>query len=647
MTARPAGTERHLRALIVEDDTDDCFFLRRELERSGFEVTWLQVETAPTMRAALEEHTWDVVLSDFRLPAFSAPEALATLKATGKDIPFIIVSGTIGEETAVDALKAGAHDFLVKGRLSRLAPAIERELRDVATRRERAEAEVRLRESEARFRRIIETSQEGIWTLDARAHTTFVNRQMGDMLGMTRDEMAARPIMSFLVDADRAPLAAMLERLSGGKPERHELRFRRDDGSEFWASLSTSPIIGDDGELMGALVMVTDITEQRKIQAQLLVADRMVSVGILAAGVAHEINNPLTAVMANLDLAHALIAAPGELDAEARGELVSELGDAREAANRVREIVRDLKMFSRAPQNEDSREAVDLDRVLESCLRMAHNEIRHRARVVRGGEHVPPVLANEARLGQVFLNLLVNAAQAMDEGHAGHNEIRISTHLAADGQVVTEIVDTGVGMSQETLEQLFTPFFTTKPIGVGTGLGLAICHRLVTGMGGSISVESESGRGTTFRVALPAAEPLVSSPVAQPAIEAAVLRRGSVLVVDDEPMITYAVRHMLKQQHDIVTVNEASAALELVRHGQRFDVILSDLMMPQMTGMELHAELVKIAPDQAARMVFLTGGAFTPRAREFLERIPNLRIEKPFDTPNLRALVNGCLTSPP
>jgi CheY-like chemotaxis protein/anti-sigma regulatory factor (Ser/Thr protein kinase) len=271
---------------------------------------------------------------------------------------------------------------------------------------------------------------------------------------------------------------------------------------------------------------------------------------------------------------------------------------------------------------------------------MAWNELRHRVRLVKTYGKVAPVEASESRLGQVFLNLVVNAAQAIPEGRIDANEIRISTRTGDDGRVIVEIADTGPGIPPNVLKQLFTPFFTTKPVGVGTGLGLSICERIVTGFGGTIEVESELGKGTVFRVALLAARSTETQEAPEPTRSSSATRRGRILVVDDEPAIAKAVQRTLSREHEVVVLESAVTALERIRAGERFDVILCDLMMPRMTGMDLHAALLQDEPSQSAAMIFLTGGAFTPHARKFLDEAPNLRMEKPFETMHLRAMVN-------
>jgi PAS domain S-box-containing protein len=398
--------------------------------------------------------------------------------------------------------------------------------------------------------------------------------------------------------------------------------------------------VTQDGEIVGVVIVVRDITDQRSAEAQLVASERMACVGTLAAGVAHEINNPLAAVIANLDMAALDIKQLSD-SVKIPADLEDEISDARGAADRVRSIVRDLKIFSRAEN--DKRVSVDVERVLESSLRMASNEIRHRARVVTEYGRIPSVEANETRLGQVFLNLVLNAAQAIPEGDVANNLIRITTSCDASNRVLITISDSGPGIPLDVQKRLFTPFFTTKPVGAGTGLGLSICERIVTALGGEIGFESQIGKGTSFRICLPAArqdrpqapEPVVTVPHAA--------RRGRVLVVDDEIYIGAVVQRILIAEHDVVVVDSAARALEVLRDDDFFDVILCDLMMPQITGMELHAELLRRDPGQAERMVFVTGGAFTPWARQFLDSVSNPRIEKPFGRQGLRAMVNGLI----
>jgi two-component system cell cycle sensor histidine kinase/response regulator CckA len=510
-------------------------------------------------------------------------------------------------------------------------------------------AEDALRRSEARYRQIVETTSDGIIASDEAARIVFVNRRFAEMLGYEAPEMVGSELRTFMhgTGAEESSARTRASRAEA-KRSRDGMCLHR-SGTQVAVEITECPVMDAKGQ---HVTVVRDVTESRKLQAQLMASDRMASMGTMAAGVAHEINNPLAALMGNLDciaesLADLTSGDEHEHSAEQRKawvleELKSPLDDARSAAERVRFIVRDLKMLTRSP-SEDSASKVDIEALMESSLRMASNEIRHRARLVKNYGRVPLVRANEARLGQVFMNLIVNAAQAMEEGNAQDNELSVRT-TDNGTSVVIEVRDTGSGIAPENIHRVFDAFYTTKAVGIGTGLGLAICHRIVTDMAGELTVESTMGVGTSFRVSIPIAAddaPAVGATVPPPPASL----RGQVLVVDDEDMVLRAMKRILSREHDVVVASSAKLALALCAQGESFDVILCDLMMPAMTGMELHHELTCIAPDQAKRMIFLTGGAFTDRAREFLLDANREHIEKPFDAANLRAVVQDRLRS--
>ena len=386
-------------------------------------------------------------------------------------------------------------------------------------------------------------------------------------------------------------------------------------------------------------LVIRDDRQLRQAQAQLQMTDRMAAVGTVAAGVAHEINNPLAYVMSNLDyVVEELVesAEDGELDSERREEIMRALKAAQRGADRVRQIVGDLKTFSRVDR--DTVRRLDLHKLVDSSVAMLKNELRHHAHLVKEYGEIPAVEANEARLGQVFLNLIQNAAQAIPEGHADRNQIRLITTTLASGEACVEIRDSGCGIPPENLHRIFDAFFTTKPIGVGTGLGLSICHQIVTSLGGRIEVESQVGVGSVFRVVLPAARrdredgasPVPRAPVAS--------RRFRILVLDDEVEVGEAVRRILGKEHEVDLATRGSVALELIAQ-RSYDLVLCDLLMPEMTGMEFYERVAEQRPELLGRIVVMTGGAFSPGARSFLDRIANVRIEKPFDNRMLRELV--------
>ena len=372
----------------------------------------------------------------------------------------------------------------------------------------------------------------------------------------------------------------------------------------------------------------------------MVVADRMASIGVLAAGVAHEINNPLAYVHANL------VIAEQELARAARAPGLSEaIAAAREGTDRVRGIVRDLKTLARG--DEEHLEAVELRAVVESAVTIARRSIEPRARLTLALAEVPAVRGNRARLGQVVLNLLLNAAEAIAEGRRETNEIAVSTAVASDDYVVLTVRDTGSGIEPGDLRRIFDPFFTTKGPGLGTGLGLSICHRIVTSLGGRMEVESTPGAGTTFRMLLRAAAPEATIPSPSPVRPAEREgKRARVLVVDDEPQLLSVLAIVLSEHHEVVTLSDAKAALELLLHDDSFDVVICDLMMAPMTGIELHDALRAERPGRERRMVFMTGGAFTEHASAFLARTPQRRLDKPFDMKRLLETVREQLDSP-
>jgi PAS domain S-box-containing protein len=502
---------------------------------------------------------------------------------------------------------------------------------------ERKQAEQSLRASERRFRALIESTSDGIFLLAADGDILYCSPSGAQMLRHAPGE-AHGTLQSRLRPENSALLQRTLDEAARkpGEPVLAQARIRRRDGTTAVLDGVFTNLL-EDPAVRGIVVNVRDVSDRKQMEAKLMMADRMVSVGTLAAGVAHEINNPLAYVLANLTFLDSAL--PSLLKSQ-NPEVIEALREALEGAGRVRSIVRDLKTFSRADEINDG--PVDLHRVLDATANMASNEIRYRARLVKDyAPELRSVPGNESRLGQVFLNLIINAAQAIPEGAADRNEIRLITRLAGD-RVIVEVRDTGPGISPDVRGRLFDPFFTTKPIGVGTGLGLFICQNIVRSLGGEISVESEPGQGAVFRVSLPLAlekrEPPPAKPPPKDSPPKDSPQAARVLVVDDEKLIGVALRRGLIG-YEVTTETSAMAALARLRKGERFDVILCDVMMPEMTGARFHELLHAEVPEIAGQLVFMTGGAFTQQARDFLGRVPNQRMEKPLDLHDVRALI--------
>jgi len=410
------------------------------------------------------------------------------------------------------------------------------------------------------------------------------------------------------------------------------------------------------GAVAAALSRCQVELERKELHARLALADRMASVGTMAAGVAHELNNPLSYVSSNLTfLAEQVAVLTSHLPAAALRdpavrEVIEQVGeaarDARDGVERMRAIVGDLRQLSRADDQQVG--PVELGPVAEACVGVAWNEIKRRARLVKDLQRVPSVRANQARVAQIVLNLLLNAAQSIPSGRVDRNEIRLTTRPLDEERVVIEVADTGGGIDPEVLPRIFEPFFTTKPAGEGIGLGLSIVQGIVRGMHGEIEVESELGQGTTFRVILPVcreepAEAGEAGPGAAAAPDAAApaeaARRAAILVVDDEPLVGAVLQRTLGYEHDVTVCGGGPEALARLARGERYDLVFSDLLMPEMSGFELLDLLRARHPDLARHLVFLTGGVADGALGAKLERSGVETVEKPFELEAIRAVI--------
>ena len=621
----------------------------------GFSLAELQRESQDTLRLAAAVST--LILAFGVLAAFGIGTLLVRPLKRVTQVALRISEGDLNAQQELDLTR--------RDEPGTLAAALSKMLG-------------RLYEQRALIESQSEASSEGILTIAESGVILAHNQRLLRMWHLGPERLEGRHVeelMRALAPAVEDPEALQhLARLQHEPPEGGPREFSLRDGRTL--TVYRAPIQSREGTRFGWGLYFQDITERlaqervrarnleleqrvaertqelaerlrelRTTQEQLIVADRRTSVGTLAAGVAHEINNPLAYVTSNVqfvlqELPGVKLALMPGCAPEQRAklescwkEMTSALVEAREGCSRVQHIVQSLKSFSRS--EDDRCEPTELEHPLEAAINMASNELRHRARLVRDYGEVPPVEANEVRLAQVFLNLLINASHAIAPGAADQNEIRVCTRQGEDGRVRISISDTGSGMSPEVRSRLFTPFFTTKPVGVGTGLGLSVCQGIVTRFGGSISVESELNRGSTFTVSLPASTvPVKRPPQPQPPPRHD-QRRGRVLVVDDDPFVGAALRRTLGRQHDVVVALGAREALALILQGSRFDLILCDVMMPEMTGVDFFNELQRVLPPQADVVTFFTGGAFTDATRAFLEKHPDRVLSKPLDAERL------------
>ena len=474
-----------------------------------------------------------------------------------------------------------------------------------------------LRRSEESFRSLIERSPDAIF-VHRDGSLVYANGTALAILGLGQVSELASYTMPALLRVDGA-----VDRV------KREGQLPCQDGSMLDVDVA-SIAVNFDGR-PATLSIARDIAARKELMARAMEMDRMIAVGTLAAGVGHEINTPLAYVIANLDFA--LQQLPRDERSTQASELGQALRDAREGTERVREIVRDLRTFSSSQASE--KVTFELGPVLASSIQMAFNEIRHRARLQREFGEVPAISGSPSRLGQVFLNLLVNAAHAIPVGSADRHTITVRAARAGD-EVRVDVSDSGMGIARDQLARVFDPFFTTKPVGQGTGLGLFVCQRIVGEHGGRIEVQSEPGAGATFSVFLPADGRLPQPRAAADSSEPPPPRRVRVLIVDDSPLMARGLARALRREHDVSALTSAREALACLSQRDDFDVVLCDLMMPQMTGVEFHRELERYRPELAQRVLFFTGGAFTPGMHEFVRRMADRCLEKPLDLAEVR-----------
>jgi PAS domain S-box-containing protein len=541
---------------------------------------------------------------------------------------------------------------------------------------ERNETLLQLEESERRFKATFEQAAVGIAHVSVDGFVLRANTRLSEILGYRPEELSHVHTDDITFPEDLEKEKGLARKLLQGVFPMYviEKRYVRKNGESVWCDVTVS-LVRKPGGVPDYFISVIEDSSRRhraeqerdallarehqaRTEAEELVrrrsaelaatrsalvqAERLATAGQLAAGVGHEINNPLAYVLANVTYAleelEQLDLSIPDVDLE---EVQRALQQAQLGAMRIRDIVRDLRIFARG--DPEAIGPVDVQAALEFSISMATHEIRQRAQLVRKFEPVPFVRANESRLGQVFLNLLINAAQAIPEGGTAEaHQVTVAMRPGEPGWVIVEVSDTGKGIQPDHLPHIFEPFFTTKPIGVGTGLGLSVCHGIVTGLGGRLEVDSQPGRGTTFRVLLPVGD--VDSPAEVPELPQVEPPRAvssrRVLVIDDDPEVRLALARIIGSPHVVELAETAHEAQDrLLNRQESYDVIFCDLMMPELTGMDLHDALAAKRPEVIGHMVFMSAGAFTPRAARFLEEHAARRIEKPFDPVRVRSFL--------
>ena len=600
------------RILLVEDNETDAALVIRELRRGWQSVQVERVETADALREALQRGPWDALISDWALPSFRAPDALEIVKETGIDLPFIIMSGTISDESAVDALRAGANDFVLKHNLARLVPAIEREMREAAQRAARRRAEDALRASEARYRALFEASPVPMWVFEEGSRRfAAVNQAALDHYGYTREEFARMTIEDIRPPEDRLKLHEHLE-TPAERPFEQIWRHRKKDGTPIHVAVSAR-----DLEYAGRparIVLAHDVTDRlraedalRKTEEQLRQAQKLEGIGSLAGGIAHDFNNMLSIILSYASLLLEGLK-PGD-------PFASDVVEIRRAAERAAEMTRQLLAFSRKQML--SPRVLDLNQTLAGMEKMLRRLVGESVEVsFQAAPALGRVLVDPSQVEQVVMNLVVNARDAMPDGGTVTLEttnVHLDDAYAAEHVGVTPgpyvllaVTDTGTGMDRQTQARIFEPFFTTKEIGKGTGLGLSTVFGIVKQSGGHIWVYSEVGRGTTFKVYLPLSERAVES-VLEPLPPAGLEGSETVLLVEDDDQLRTLTRTLLRRNgyHVIDAQNGGEALIACEQHPGEIHLLLTDVVMPRMSGRQIADRLVNMRPEM--RVLFMSG----------------------------------------
>jgi PAS domain S-box-containing protein len=596
-----------LRVLIVEDVEDDALLIVRALTRASHEPTYERVDTEAALSAALDRGPWDIVVSDYNMPHFSGTAALKVLRARDPDTPLIFVSGTMGEDVAVEAMRAGAQDYVTKGNLGRLVPAIERELRDSAVRRERKRAEEALARSQATYRSLVEDSSFGISqsTLDGRL--IAVNPALVSMLGYASEAELLRTNLATDVYVDPGQRARLVEVVLKAGTIAAESQWRRKDGKTITVRQIGRVVRDAQGRVEYFNAIIEDVTERQLLEAQVRQAQKMESVGRLAGGVAHDFNNVLTAIFGYADLVLEELPPAG-----AARQDVEEI---RKAAERAAALTRQLLAFSRqqllAPVVVNLNELVqDIDKMLR---RLVTEDIELRLALARDAGNFR---ADPGQLQQVLMNLVVNARDAMPTGgklliETTNTELteqysELHQAVVPGSYVMLAVSDTGIGMDAETKARIFEPFFTTKEKGQGTGLGLSTVYGIVKQSEGYVWVYSEPGRGTTFKLYFPR----VGEPAAalRPPPETATLTgTETILLAEDDEMVRPLAKGLLeKLGYTVLEAENAAQALKVASaHRGAIHLLVSDVVMPGASGRELARRLAATRPD--TRVLYVSG----------------------------------------
>jgi two-component system, cell cycle sensor histidine kinase and response regulator CckA len=643
-----------INVLIVEDTIADARLMMRELERTGFAPDWIRVETESDYLSCLERPP-DVILADSNLPQFDGLHALDMLRQRNLDIPFILVSGRMGEDLAVDAMSRGADDYLLKDRLARLGEAVRRAMERRRLRRERAGAIEALRDSKERYRLVSEISSDYAYSLEVTPDGTptceWITEPFTRITGFVASEINSRGWLSLYHPEDVSIAERHHQMLLSNQSDSIEARIITSDNRTCWVRVYGRPIWDDSEQRVVRIFGATqDITAQKHLEQQLLHAQKMEAIGQLAGGIAHDFNNLLTVISGYGQIMRDQPAAGGQ-----SGANPEYLDAILKAADRASQLTRQLLAFSR--RQVLRLKTIELNTLVIEVEKMLQRVIGEdvELRTIFGSD-AGLVKVDPGQMEQVIMNLAVNARDAMPDG--GRLTIETS-HVELDETaaspdtlpktapfVLLTVSDTGIGMDKETIARIFEPFFTTKEVGKGTGLGLAMVYGIIKQSGGNVQVESAPGRGTTFRVYLPRVVREEETAV-EPALLGLTGHHGSetILVVEDEETVRNLIRQILDLKgYTVLHTGDVDEAVKICEHHVgRIALLITDVILPGMSGPQVAARARELRPG--IRVLYASGYTDNALSPYGVEVGVNF-LQKPFTPDALVGKVRDVLSAP-
>ena len=634
-----------LRLLIVEDNPSDAALVLHELRRAGYDPLSNRVDNEQDFRLQLHAGL-EIILCDFNMPEFDSFRAFAIMRERQLDIPFIIVSGSIDEENAVEAMHRGVADYIIKDRMGRLGSAVAHALEQQEQRESKRRTEQALHDSEELSRNAFDCTHIGMAVTDLDYRFVRSNAAFSEIMGHSEQELLKISMRELTHPDDQAESEACLKGLLAGDMRyvQIEKRYIHKDKHILWGLANMSLLRDESGRHMHYVCQIQDITEHKRLGEQLRQAQKMESIGLLAGGIAHDFNNLLTVINGRSEL----LITRHKIDDSMREqlELIHTTGE------RAAALTRQLLAFSRQQVLQST--VLDLNTIVTETSEMLQRILP--ADIVLQSnldQKLNPVLADSSQIEQVLLNLVVNARDAMPNGgklvietsnvELSESDCRKRDDIKPGHFVMVAVSDTGTGMEAAVAARIFEPFFTTKGIGKGTGLGLSTVYGIVKQSNGHITLQSELGKGTAFKVYLPRVAKTVTPTKSQPKLTAITTGNETVLLVEDDPGVRELTQDILEMKgYTVLLADNGKTALEFfVKDEKSIQLVITDIVMPEMSGPELVERLQTVRPG--LKILLTSGYPDRPLAHSGALGENLNFIQKPFSAQNLANKVREIL----